>query len=191
MFLSPWKYHKFDKYVQGNFNLGMHESYQAEMSFPLVAANPCICQNLWVCYILDWVWFNCPELHHRVKTLPSVTLGNIQICPAVMKSSLGLPLASCSTKGRSRFLPVAVINPAFLHAHSSTWSLLLLSSGFLQSSLVLLCFLLKKTKILSHFKHVTDILLGLLCAGVEVRSHAELFAQLDKDKSNEFISVQT
>lgn len=105
MFLSPWKYHKFDKYVQGNFNLGMHESYQAEMSFPLVAANPCICQNLWVCYILDWVWFNCPELHHRVKTLPSVTLGNIQICPAVMKSSLGLPLASCSTKGRSRFSP--------------------------------------------------------------------------------------
>lgn len=47
-------YVNIDKYVQGNFNLGMYDSYQAEMSFPLVAANPCICQGtLWVCNFLD------------------------------------------------------------------------------------------------------------------------------------------
>lgn len=46
-------------------------------------------------------------------------------------------------------------------------------------------------KIFSYLEHVIYILLGLLCAGVEVRSHSELFAQLDKDKSNEFISALT
>lgn len=76
------------------------------MSFPLVAANPCICQStLWVCHFLHWIWFNCQELHHRVKTLPSVALENIQIWPVVMKSSLGLLLGSCSSKGSSWFSP--------------------------------------------------------------------------------------
>lgn len=114
--------------------------------------------------------------------------GNFAICDSGKYSYL----ACCNeifTGAASVFLPVAVINPAFLEVCSQQH--LELSSGFLQSSLVLWCFLLKKTKILSHFEHVADILLGLLCAGVEVRSHTELFAQLDKDKSNEFISVQT
>lgn len=84
------------------------------MSFPLLAANPCICQGtLWVRYFLDWIWFNCPELHHRVKTLPSVTLEDTQIWPAIMKSSL-LPLGSCSSKGSFCFLPMAVLNQVFL-----------------------------------------------------------------------------
>lgn len=89
------------------------------MSFSLVAANPCIFQGtLWVCYFLDWIWFNCSELYHRVKILPSVTLEDTQIWPAVMKSLLGLPLGSCSSKGSSCFLPLTVLNQALLEVCS-------------------------------------------------------------------------
>lgn len=154
--------------MQGNFNLGIYDSYQAEMSFPLLAANPCICQGtLWVCYFLDWIWFNCPELHHRVKTLPSVTLEDTQIWPAVMKSSL-LPLGSCSSKGSFYFLPMAVLNQIFLEVCSQQPLELIFQFRF-SSSLVLWRFLLKKTKIFSPLEHVTDILLGLLCWGPQSR----------------------
>lgn len=172
----------------------MYVTYQAEMSFPLVEANPCICQRtLWVCHFLDWIWFNCPELHHRVRTLPSVTLENTQICPAVMKSSLGLPLGSCSSKGSSWFSPCGSYKSgilggmltAALGAYSSS------VQGFFSHHLCNGVSCLKKKEIFSHLEHITDILLGLLCAGIEVHSHAELFAQLDRDKSSEFISVQT
>lgn len=146
----------------------MYDNYQAEMSFPSVAANPCICQGtLWVCYFLDWIWFNCSELHPRVKTLPSVTLENTQIWPAVMKSSLGLPLGSCSSKENSCFLPVAIINQVFLEVCSQQH--LELTPQFRFSSVITcaMLFLTQETKIFPPLEHITDILLGLLCWGLQ------------------------
>lgn len=100
--------------MQRSLNLGMYDSYQAEI-FPLVGTNPCIfCQcTLCVCHFLDWVWFNCPELHHRVKTFPSVTLENIQIW-SVLMWHWGCFLGPAAPKGAPDFLPVAVIDQAFL-----------------------------------------------------------------------------
>lgn len=43
--LPSCKYHEVDKSVQGSFNLGTEESYQAEMSLPFVAASPYVCQG--------------------------------------------------------------------------------------------------------------------------------------------------
>lgn len=162
------------------------------MSFPLIAVNPCICQTLWVCCFLDWIWFNCPELHHGVNTLPSVALENIQIWSAVMKSSLGLPLGTCSSKGSSWFSPCGTytssIPGGMLTAAREAYSSPVQFSSVITCAMV---FLTQENLSIFPLRTLTDVLLGLLCVGVEVHSHTELFAQLDKDKSNEFISVQT
>lgn len=179
--------------MQRSLNLGMYDSYQAEI-FPLVGTNPCIfCQcTLWVCHFLDWVWFNCPELHHRVKTFPSVTLENIQIWSALMKSSLGLLLGSCSSKGSSWFSPCGSYRSgilggmlkAALRAYSSS------VLGFFSHHLCSGVCYSGKPKYFPTWN--TLQIFHLACSvRVEVHSHTELFAQLDKDKSNEFISVQT
>lgn len=39
------------------------------------------------------------------------------------------------------------------------------------------------------FEHIEDNLFSLLCAGADICGHSEIFAQLEKDESNDFISL--